>query len=64
MPIFFVLGETDQVVPIKENALIFTKRYQTLGGKVISWLKPNKGHHPHGLEPVDPLVEAILTLSE
>ncbi len=24
------------------------------------WRKPGLGHHPHGLDPVDPLLEEIL----
>ncbi|MDQ8192225.1 alpha/beta hydrolase family protein [Roseibacillus persicicus] len=60
VPLFFVLGEADEVVPIEENALILSKRYQALKGSVTIWRKPGQGHHPHGLSPVEPLVKALL----
>ena len=60
VPLFFVLGEDDETVPIQENALLLTESYQALGGSVKTWKKPNSGHHPHGLDPVDPLLDALL----
>ena len=60
VPLFFVLGEDDETVPIAENALLLTERYRALGGEVKIWKKPNSGHHPHGLDPVDPLLNALL----
>ena len=62
VPLFFVLGEADAVVPIKDNALVLIERYQALGGTVTTWKKPSLGHHPHGLDPVTPLVNALLEL--
>ena len=60
VPVFLVVGDADKVVPIKENALVLKERYEALGGPVRIWIKPGMDHHPHGLEPVDPLLAAIL----
>lgn len=63
VPVFLVLGEDDQVVPIEENGLKLERRYQALGGKVHKWTKPGQGHHPHGLEPLTPLLNQLLLAS-
>jgi pimeloyl-ACP methyl ester carboxylesterase len=60
VPVFFVLGMKDDVVPPKEHADVLEARYKALGGSVRRWEKPDAGHHPHGLDPVTPLVEAVL----
>jgi pimeloyl-ACP methyl ester carboxylesterase len=60
VPVFFVLGAKDDVVPIAKHADVFEARYKALGGSVTRWVKPDAGHHPHGLKPVEPLVEAVL----
>jgi pimeloyl-ACP methyl ester carboxylesterase len=60
VPIFFVLGAKDDVVPIAKHADVFEARYKALGGPVHRWVKPDDGHHPHGLHPADPLVKAVL----
>ncbi len=59
-PVFLVLGEADKVVPVAENADPLATTYEKLGGPVKVWRKPGLGHHPHGLNPVEPLLEAIL----
>lgn len=60
VPVFLVLGAKDDVVPIANNALVLEKLYRALGGSVTKWIKPEDGHHPHGLHPVTPLVEAVV----
>jgi pimeloyl-ACP methyl ester carboxylesterase len=60
IPVFLVLGEADKVVPVAENADPLAATYKNLGGPVRVWRKPGLGHHPHGLDPVAPLLEAIL----
>jgi pimeloyl-ACP methyl ester carboxylesterase len=61
VPVFFVLGAKDDICPMAKHADVFEARYKALGGTVTRWVKPNDGHHPHGLHPVGPLVEAVLT---
>lgn len=59
VPLLLVLGEDDRVVPPAENGDLLAARYRALGGPVTVWHKPDNGHHPHGLSPVDPLLRAI-----
>ncbi|MGE9267451.1 MAG: alpha/beta hydrolase family protein, partial [Verrucomicrobiales bacterium] len=63
VPLFLVLGAKDRTVPIAENALILEKNYLAHGGSVRKWIKANDAHHPHGLHPPTPLVDAILALT-
>lgn len=60
VPVFLVLGMKDDVVPIVQHADVLESRYKALGGSVTRWEKPDSGHHPHGLHPVAPLVDAVL----
>ena len=64
VPVFFVLGMKDDIVPPKAHADVLEARYRTLGGSVRRWEKPEAGHHPHGLDPVEPLVEAVLATAK
>jgi pimeloyl-ACP methyl ester carboxylesterase len=64
VPVFLVLGAKDDIVPIAQHADVLEARYKALGGSVRRWVKPNDGHHPHGLHPVDPLVEAVLAVAK
>jgi pimeloyl-ACP methyl ester carboxylesterase len=63
VPVFLVLGAKDDIVPIAQHADVLEARYKALGGPVTRWVKPEGGHHPHGLDPVDPLVDAILAVA-
>lgn len=60
IPMMLVLGMADQVVPIAENGELLAQRYAAASGRVEVWRKPANGHHPHGLDPVEPLLRAIL----
>jgi lysophospholipase L1-like esterase/pimeloyl-ACP methyl ester carboxylesterase len=60
IPMLLVLGMHDQVVPVAENGELLAQRYAAAGGRVELWRKPANGHHPHGLDPVEPLLRAIL----
>lgn len=60
LPIHVLLGTADEVVPPAENGARLIELYQQYGGPATSWLKPGKGHHPHGLNPVEPLVRSLL----
>ncbi|MGA0060154.1 MAG: GDSL-type esterase/lipase family protein [Planctomycetota bacterium] len=63
VPLLLVLGTEDEVVPPAENGELMAARYRALGGPVKVWRKPGLGHHPHGLDPVDPLLEEILRVT-
>lgn len=60
VPVFFVLGAKDEIVPIAKHADVLEARYKALNGPVTRWVKADAGHHPHGLNPVQPLVDAVL----
>ncbi len=55
IPVALVLGMKDHVVPPTQNGEAVATRYESLGGKVRVWRKPDDGHHPHGLHPADEL---------
>ena len=44
VPIFIVHGDSDRVVPLKENSAIVVKRYLKLGGEAKVEVVPGKGH--------------------
>jgi pimeloyl-ACP methyl ester carboxylesterase len=60
VPLIFVYGDADDVVPMDENTGIAAERYKALGGTVELIAKPGIGHHPHGLDDPTPVVEFIL----
>jgi pimeloyl-ACP methyl ester carboxylesterase len=59
IPLIYVAGDADDVVPIEENAAIAEERYRKLGGTVELIRKPGVGHHPHGLDDPSPVVAFI-----
>jgi hypothetical protein len=54
------VGDDDDVVPVEENTAVIEKRYLSLGGVIQVIHKPGVGHHPHGLENPEPVVQFIL----
>jgi pimeloyl-ACP methyl ester carboxylesterase len=54
VPVVFVYGDADEVVPAEENALVMEARYNAAlpeGGVPMKMIaKAGVGHHPHGLE--------------
>ena len=57
LPVFLVCGDSDTVVPYRENGELLYKKYQNAGGELTLVLKPGCDHHPHGLEDLTPLIE-------
>ncbi len=60
VPLALVIGMTDEVTPPEENALPLAQQYESFGGRVAKWIKPESGHHPHGLHPPAPLRRFLL----
>ncbi len=60
VPLLHVYGDSDEVVPWKENTGVVAQRYRQLGGSITLIDKPGVGHHPHGLEDPSPIVEFIV----
>ena len=57
VPILLVYGDSDRVVPHRENSEVVYDRYKALGGPVERIVKPEADHHPHGLTDPRPIVE-------
>lgn len=60
IPIISVCGDSDQVVPYKENMDVVRSRYLAAGGSVEVILKKGCDHHPHSLDNPEPVVDFIL----
>jgi hypothetical protein len=63
IPLIHVVGDTDDVVPVKENTALIEQRYKELGGEMKVIHKPGVGHHPHGVDDPAEIVEFILKAS-
>ena len=59
-PMLHVCGETDEVVPIAENTVLFEKGVRKYGGQIETVYKPDNGHHPHSLKNPKLIVDFIL----
>jgi hypothetical protein len=63
VPVVFVVGDADPVVPPAENALVMEKNYNAAlpeGGIPLKVLnKPGVAHHPHGLKDPTELVNFV-----
>lgn len=60
IPIVMVAGGSDTTVPFCENGALLKNAYREAGGEIEVYLKPNCGHHPHGLSDPAPVIEFIL----
>ncbi|MFN7734117.1 MAG: alpha/beta fold hydrolase [Pirellula sp.] len=60
IPLIYVVGESDNVVPTEYNSDIAIERYRKLDGVVHVVRKPGVGHHPHGLDDPAPIVAFML----
>lgn len=50
--LFQVLGDADEVVPVKENGYLMRECFKAAGGGHREIIKPGGPYHPHG--PVEP----------
>ena len=64
IPIFAVIGDADEVVPVGENINLVENRYQALGGKITVIRKPGGKHHPHSLPDPAPIVDFALLAAQ
>lgn len=60
IPLLNVVGDADDVVPVKENTAILEARYKKLGGPIEVIHKPGVGHHPHSLKDPKLIVDFVL----
>ncbi|MDR2430095.1 MAG: alpha/beta hydrolase [Puniceicoccales bacterium] len=59
-PMLHVVGDADKVVPVGENTAPFVEKIRAAGGSIQVIKKTGVGHHPHGLEDPQPIVDFVL----
>ncbi|MFK7694177.1 GDSL-type esterase/lipase family protein [Paenibacillus sp. HJGM_3] len=59
IPVILVAGDQDLPVPYHENGARLARTYESLGGEIVTIVKPGVGHHPHSLEDPSPIVEFV-----
>lgn len=59
IPIFLVVGDSDDVVPYVENGKVLYEYYMKHNGDITLIIKEGAGHHPHGLDEHGQLVEFV-----
>lgn len=58
--IIHVIGDADDIVQAEKNSDLIEVRYRELKGEIQVIHKPGVGHHPHGLDDPQPVVEFIV----
>lgn len=59
LPIMLIAGDSDVVVPYRENGEILYNFYKNGGGEIELILKPGCNHHPHGLTDPTPIIDFV-----
>lgn len=60
IPAVLVAGDSDKTVPYEENGFLFEKAYRENGIDLEVFIKPECGHHPHGLTDPKPISDFII----
>ena len=60
IPVVMVAGDSDIEVPYCENGIFLQKAYETAEIALDVHIKQGRGHHPHGLENPEPVLNFIL----
>ena len=61
VPVVMVVGGSDVIVPYEKNGALLEKAYRDAGLALEVYMKPECGHHPHGLEDPKPVIDFIMT---
>lgn len=64
IPIVMVVGDQDDIVPYIENGILIEQAYKKAGVPIEVHMKPGCGHHPHGLEKNQPVIDFIMRYSK
>lgn len=59
IPVIMVYGDSDTVVPYKENGALLEKYYRENGGIIETYGKEGCGHHPHSLADNTPIINFV-----
>ena len=57
IPVLLICGDSDKVVPYKENGKILSDYFKANNGNLTEILKLGCDHHPHGLADTQQIVE-------
>ena len=63
IPAVLVAGGADKTVPYEENGILLERAYKAKGIDLEIYIKPDCGHHPHGLDDPKPIVDFIISHS-
>ncbi len=64
IPVFMVIGGSDVIVPYAEHGKHLQDAYEKVGATIETHIVPGRGHHPHGLADVTPIIEFIEKYSD
>jgi hypothetical protein len=59
LPVGLVYGVLDDAAPPEFNAEIIRELYEAADAPIKTWARQLYGHHPHGLEDPQPLLDYI-----
>lgn len=57
IPVFLVCGDADTIVPYEENGKALYEYISSRGGNITQIVTKGRGHHPHGLNDLSPLID-------
>ena len=60
IPVMHVFGDSDKVVPHKENTALLAEKFEDAGGTILLIRKEGGAHHPHSLVNPKPIVDFII----
>ena len=61
IPVILLYGNADDVVIYEENGKVLEDYYKANGGNIKVIARSMRGHHPHGLDDLTPLIDFIET---
>lgn len=64
IPVLLIAGDSDTIVPYKENGELMAEAYQKAGKPITVIIKKGCNHHPHSLEDTSPIESFICTCCE
>lgn len=59
IPVLLLSGGLDTIVPYEKNGKLIVDTYRRYGAPVKSLVRPEAGHHPHGLDKAERVVPFI-----
>ena len=59
VPVLLIAGDSDSVVPYKENGQVLVEYYRKLKKAIKVYVKEGCEHHPHSLEDVRPIIDFL-----